>query len=86
VSLKNGCKGVWKQEETDLYICQETGQIVNIRPLARCAGFDLNPLTPANLMMGQGTAGVPSIQFERGGQLTRRLQAIKEAKDEYWDR
>jgi hypothetical protein len=36
-------------------------------------------------MRGQDTAGVPSIQFERGGQLTIRLQAIKEAKDEYWD-
>jgi hypothetical protein len=26
------------------------------------------------------------VQYKREGQLTKRLQAIKEAKDEFWDR
>jgi hypothetical protein len=29
---------------------------------------------------------VLSFQFEKGGQLTKRLQTIKEAKYEFWDR
>jgi hypothetical protein len=31
-------------------------------------------------------AGVPTIQFERGGQITKRLLTVKEAKEEFLDR
>jgi hypothetical protein len=38
------------------------------------------------MMMGRTTAGVPSIQFKKGGQLTWRLHAMKKVKEEFWDR
>ncbi len=29
---------------------------------------------------------MPSVQFKKGGQSTRRLCKIKEAKDDFWER
>ncbi len=43
------------------------------------------PIDPCQFDNGPATVGLPSIQFEKGGQLTKRLQAIKEAKNEIWD-
>jgi hypothetical protein len=44
-------------------------------------------MAPANLMMARlATAGMASIQFEKEGQLTKRLQATRAAKDEFWNR
>jgi hypothetical protein len=37
-------------------------------------------------MMGQASAEWSSIQFETGGQLTKRLKCIKKAMDEFCDR
>ncbi len=60
---------------------------MNSRPLTGGPSPDLNPLAPANLMIARlATAGMASIQFEKEGQLTKRLQAIRAAKDEFWNR
>lgn len=66
---------------------QGTTQIVNTRPFEGGFVSDLHLLMPANLMMGRATAGVPAIQYEKAGQLRLQyIQAIKEAKDEFWVR
>jgi hypothetical protein len=67
----------YSHEEICLLL-QKTAQIGNSSPLARGTTLDLKLLTPADLLMGRAMAGIPSFQFKKGRQLTRRLQAIKE--------
>jgi hypothetical protein len=60
-------------------LLQETAQIINNYLLAGGEGLVLCPQTPAD-PMGTSMAGVPSVQFERGVQLTgdfRHLSRLK---------
>jgi hypothetical protein len=63
-------------------LLQETAQMINNHLLAGGAGFELCPQTRADLTMGTAMAGVPSVQFERGVQLTEEFRHLKVVSSE----
>ena len=68
-------------------VLREAAMVVNSRPIGLAASDDptsSEAVTPLHLMLGRGTLEVPEVKFDLQPSLTRSLQQVEEAKEEFW--
>jgi hypothetical protein len=64
----------------------EAVQKINSRPITWNPRAEGEPLCVQDLMLGRAKPGQVEVEFESGKKLTRRLENVQRAQQEFWKR